>query len=253
MNTQKQQLKGLIRNQDFEYIARRDTILEKRKKQISSHVNIDNGIAVLSDLIENISYIFSGSFGRNIGLTQSPIVVDSVLVDQIFSCIIPEDKIERNVLELRFSQFQKTISIEDRKNFNTICPIHFKLSDSRTLSVMQRTYFLENLSDGEVWLTLCSYTPYINNQFVITGQIVNNMTGEIIHPNEYKRYDRQLLSTIEKEILILLAKGIDNKKVAEILSMPRNSVYKLRENILTTLKVNSATDALLIANRLNIL
>ena len=51
------------------------------------------------------------------------------------------------------------------------------------------------------------------------------MTGEIIHPNEYKRYDRQLLSTIEKEILILLAKGIDNKKVAEILSMPdRKSV-----------------------------
>lgn len=253
MDTQEQKLKLLLTGQEFEESEWRQELLEKRKAQVCSYVQIENGIAVLSDFQRNIGYIYAGSFGANIGLTDTPLTINSAFEDEIFSCILPEDLLERHILELRYLQFQKDIPISERRNFNTICSIHFKLSDNRCIPVLHRTCYLESLSNGSVWLALCLYTPYIDSQSGMFGQIVNNMTGEVVPPKDYEHYDHLLLSSREKEVLKLLAKGCSSKQIADILYISVNTVYRHRQNILSALQVNNTAAAVQIGFRLNII
>lgn len=252
-NHQEQELKSLLTEQDFGTTAGESEILENRKMQVHSYVQIDNGIAVLSDLQKNTSYIYIGNLGRKIGLSTNYLVINSAFEDEIFSCIPSDDLIERHVLELRYFQFQKTNDITERKNYNTICPIHFLLQDGSTIPILHRSYYLESLPNGSIWLSLCTYMPYIENSTLTSGQIINNMNSEIVQPKDYQLYDRLLLSPREKEVLTLLAKGYSSKEIANTLNISINTVYRHRQNILSSLQVNNTAAAIQVGFRLNII
>ena len=99
-NHQEQELRSLLTEQDFG--------------------------TTLSDLRKNTSYIYAGNFGQNIGISQNGLIIDSAFEDEIFNCIPADDLIERHVLELRYFHFQRANEIRERKNYNTICLIHFQ-------------------------------------------------------------------------------------------------------------------------------
>ena len=194
-------MRSLLTEQDFGTTTWEYEILENRKMQVRSFVQIDNGIAVLSDLRKNTSYIYAGNFGQNIGISQNGLIIDSAFEDEIFNCIPADDLIERHVLELRYFHFQRANEIRERKNYNTICLIHFQLQNGNTIPVLHRSYYLESLPNGSIWLSLCTYTPYIETPTLTSGQIVNNKNGKVVQQKEYQLYDNLLLSPREKEVL----------------------------------------------------
>ena len=251
MNTHEQELKRLLTNQAYHPHKHLD-VLERRKLLAQSYAETENGIAVLSDFQENISYIYSGKFGEQIGLSKPFLQADSAFEEEVFSCILPEELLERHILELRFFHFQKALPVKERPYYNMVCPIHFSIPGKGDIPVLHRTYYLESLPEGSVWLGLCLYTPFIETGS-ITGQIVNNRTGETVLPEMYVSFDKQLLSTREIEVLSLLAKGLSSKQIADTLYISVHTVYRHRQNILEALQVNNTAAAVEIGIRLHLI
>lgn len=251
MNIQEQELKKLLTNQAFPPHRVLD-ILERRKRLAQSYAETENGIAVLSDFQKNICYIYSGMLGGQIGLSKPFLQADSAFEEEVFRCIPSEELLERHVLELRFFHFQKALPVEERPYYNMVCPVHFRIAGKGDIPVLHRTYYLESLPEGSVWLGLCLYTPFIETGS-ITGQIVNNRTGETVLPEMYVSFDKQLLSTREIEVLSLLAKGLSSKQIADTLYISVHTVYRHRQNILETLQVNNTAAAVEIGIRLHLI
>mgnify|MGYP003223885521 CR=1 FL=1 len=106
---------------------------------------------------------------------------------------------------------------------------------------------------NSIWLSLCTYTPYIETPTLTSGQIVNNKNGKVVQQKEYQLYDNLLLSPREKEVLTLLAKGHSSKQIADILNISTNTVYRHRQNILSALQVSNTAAAIQVGFRLNII
>lgn len=253
MNTQEQELKEILTGQQFDCLHHQAELLKRRKRMAQSYAETENGIAVLSDFQENACYIYSGSFGQCIGLQDTAIKADSAFEEEIFRRIPPDELLERHVLELRFYQFQQTLPLSERAYYNMICPLHFRTTDTRTIPILHRSFYWETTARGSIWLGLCLYTPFLETEHKIPGQIIDNRTGQAILPETYHQLDKQMLSPREKEVLALLAKGESSKQIAQGLCLSVNTIYRHRQNILTALQVNNTAAAVEIGLRLHLI
>lgn len=228
-------------------------ILERRKLLAQMYAENENGIAVLSDLQNETSYIYSGKLGEFMGLANF-IEEPSIFEEKIFNYIPSEELMERHILELRFIQLQKKLPPNERPFYNMICLLHFSSGLQSSIPILHRTYYIENLPDGNIWLSLCLYTPFIDNTTgsAIRG-IIDNRTGKAILSDTYNSLDNQLLSAREINVLSLLAKGLSSKQIADTLCISVNTVYRHRQNILSALQVNNTAAAVEIAVRLHLI
>lgn len=254
MDDQEQKLKELLTEQDFRESENGNSeILAQRKSLAQSFAETGNGIAVLSDYQKNISYIYSGALGKKIGLESNSINESSAFEEIIFKHVPYEELIERHVLELRFFQLQKALPISERPYYCMLNSLHFKTANQETIPILHQSYYLESFPNGSIWLALCLYTPFIENNKHIIREIINNKTGETVLSDKYKQLDKQILSEREKEVISLLAKGQSSKQIADILNISVNTVYRHRQNILAALQVSNTAAAVEIAVRLNLI
>ena len=249
------ELKHLLTAQPFDTPQGQDEVLKKRLRQAEAYVELENGIAVLSDFLHGKGHILSGSFGRLVGIAQSPVTIDSAFEDEIFGCIPPDDLLERHVMELHYYRFTQTLAPDRRKDYHGVCQVRFRLTDGSLVPVLHRTCYLECLPNGSVWLGLCLYTPCGNaeGQHPVPPQIIDYATGRTIPTDDYGRLGRQLLSPRETEVLALLAQGYSSKQIADRLCIATNTVHRHRQNILTALQVSNTAMAVQIAIRLNLI
>ena len=254
MKAKEQELKSLLTKQDFRNSREdRSVILEQRKLLAQLIARTENGIAVLSDFQDGVSYIYPGKLGASIGLMGEAIKSSSAFEEDIFRYILPEDLFERHILELRFFQFQKSLPIGERPNYNMLCEIRFNAPGNRIIPILHRTYYLENLPNGSIWLGLCLYTPFVGEHGGVIRNIVNNSTGETVLPEAFEKLDKQLLSPRETVVLDWLAKGKSSKQIAEIMHISVNTVYRHRQNILAALQVSNTAAAVEISLRLGLI
>ncbi|AWG23862.1 hypothetical protein [Flavobacterium kingsejongi] len=103
---------------------KRSEVLEEVITMMQAYVKIEQSVAVLSDLAENKSYIFTGNFGSFFEMNSSELItIDSIWEEDIYQLIHPEDLFQRNLLELEFFNFLKTITPDQRLNYTTKCKI----------------------------------------------------------------------------------------------------------------------------------
>lgn len=249
------ELKHLLTAQPFDTPQGQDEVLKRRIRQAEAYVELENGIAVLSDFLHGKGHILSGSFGRLVGIAQSPVTIDSAFEDEIFGCIPPDDLLERHVMELHYYRFTQTLAPDRRKDYHGVCQVRFRLTDGSLVPVLHRTCYLECLPNGSVWLGLCLSTPCGNaeGQHPVPPQIIDYATGRTIPTDDYGRLGRQLLSPRETEVLALLAQGYSSKQIADRLCIAINTVHRHRQNILTALQVSNTAMAVQIAIRLNLI
>lgn len=177
----------------------------------------------------------------------------SAFEEIIFKHVPHEELIERHILELRFFQLQKALPISERPYYCMLNSLHFKTANQETIPILHQSYYLESFPNGSIWLALCLYTPFIENNKHIIREIINNKTGETVLSDKYKQLDKQILSEREKEVISLLAKGQSSKQIADILNISVNTVYRHRQNILAALQVSNTAAAVEIAVRLNLI
>lgn len=254
MSIEEENLKKQLVKQNFSDSGNsRQNVLERRMALARTIAETENGIAVLSDFEKETSYIYSGRLGEKLGLGKSVMKASSAFEEQIFNLIPSKELVERHVLELRFLQLQKTLPISERPCYNTICTLHFLVPGHDSIPILHRTYYLESLFNGSIWLSLCIYTPFVESDKSAIHSIVNNQTGEVLLSETYKRLDKHMLSPREKTVLSLLSKGRSSKQIADILHISVNTVYRHRQNILASLQVSNTAEAVEIALRLHLI
>lgn len=119
-------LKTLLTGQQFVDDAQKDESLENAKEYAYAYAQATNGIAVISDLQQDVCYIYSGKFGHALGLPDYTENSSSAFESEIFNTIPADELLERHILELRFYHFLQSIPVEERPDYNAFCLIHLR-------------------------------------------------------------------------------------------------------------------------------
>mgnify|MGYP006370552185 FL=1 len=115
------------------------------------------------------------------------------------------------------------------------------------MNVVSRHQVLEKDMDGNAWIVMGVMD--ISPDQVLTGEvkrtIINRKTGEIL-PSSLIQTEKQL-TVREKEILLLIARGLLSKEIAYKLNISIYTVNNHRKNILLKLNVDNMIEAINIA------
>jgi DNA-binding CsgD family transcriptional regulator len=223
---------------------------------LETYVKLDHSVAVLSDLADNKSYIFADSFGSFFEMNISGYAtIDSIWEEDIYKRIHPDDLFQRHLLELEFFNFLKSLPPDEKLNYSTKCHIRALNGKNEYQHILHRSFYMLKSSEGGLWLAVCLYnylfekTGAVNS---IEGKIINTKTGESFYADTYENCS-ELLTLREKEILVLISKGIISKEIAVMLNISINTVNRHRQNILEKLNVTNSIEAVRTAEALNLL
>lgn len=219
------------------------------------YAQVENSISVLSDLKANKSYIYTGGAAVTLGIEGSTGMkeIGSIWEEDILRKIKEEDLIEKYALELRFFHLLKSLPVAERSDYQIVSTI--RMQDKRNLyvGVKHRMFYIQSTEDGSIWLALCLYNLSFEAGSVdaYQGLIVNTKTGEAIGDDEYQVDD--ILTSREKDVLMLIKKGKKSKDIAAQLSISVNTVHRHRQNILEKLHVANSIEACRMAESLKLI
>jgi DNA-binding CsgD family transcriptional regulator len=206
---------------------------------------VENSIAVLSDLKSNKSYIYNGGVAAKLGLSEknSTEKINSIWEEEIFNKIHPDDLLEKHTLELQLFQLLKTLPISERSNYQITSKIRIRDESGKYVSIQHRMFYICSSANGSMWLALCLYNFSYDKSTPDTADriIINSATGDVISSDRERCID--ILSDREKEVLHLIRKGKMSKEIADSLSISINTVNRHRQNILEKLRVNNSIEA----------
>ena len=227
--------------------------MERAKDLSLAYARLTGGIAVLCDLQENARYVYSGRFGRTLGLPDYCKNPSSAFEYEIFDNIPEEDLLQRHILELRFFHYVNTLPAENKTGYHAACLVHFRTADRPELPVLHCIRYLACLPNGSIRLALGTYAPFPLTDGAMAGGIVNAATGQCVRPQLYEQYDQRILSRRQLEILTLLSQGAGSKQIADELCISVHTVNRHRQDIIAKLNVTNTAAAVKLALRMNII
>ncbi|RAJ24635.1 response regulator transcription factor [Pedobacter cryoconitis] len=215
---------------------------------------IENSVAVLSDMEANKSYIYNGRAAKELGFDENDTSkeINSIWEEDIFNKIHPDDLVEKHLLELQFFNLLKNLPINERSDYQVKSKIRMRNKTGNFITAEHRMFYVCSTLNGSLWLALCLYN--LSDEAMAgttTGVIFNSATGITFKPDQ-QTYTK-ILSVREKEILKLIRKGKMSKELADLLSISVNTVNRHRQNILEKLRVSNSLEACRIAERMNLI
>lgn len=232
-----------------------ESVLEQYKQMAAIYAQVENSIAVLSDLKAGKSYIFNGALAEALGLNHkdSTHEIDSIWEEEIYNLIHPEDLAARHILELKFFHLLKKAPVQQRINFRTHSLLRMSNAKGEYMPILHRTFYLCNQSNGTLWIALCLYNFASSMEPVqrFEGSIQNTATGEVIKENNCSV--SEILSPREKEVLRLIESGLPSKQIATRLNISKNTVDRHRQNMMEKLRVGNSVEAIKVARELELL
>lgn len=232
-----------------------ESVLEQYKQIAAIYAQVENSIAVLSDLKVGKSYIFNGALAEALGLNHkdSTHEIDSIWEEEIYNLIHPEDLAARHILELKFFHLLKKTPIQQRIHFRTHSLLRMSNAKGEYVPILHRTFYLCNQNNGTLWIALCLYNFASSMEPIqhFEGTIQNTATGEVI--KETHCSVSEILSPREKEVLRLIESGLPSKQIATRLNISKNTVDRHRQNMMEKLRVGNSVEAIKVARELELL
>lgn len=253
MRQEERELKSLLTHQDFNAEETPPSLLETAKQQARAYAQATGGLAVLSDMQSNVCHIYSGVFGRSMGLTDYVQDTSTAFENAIFSSIYEDELMERHILELRFFRFIASVPLSEKTHYHATCLVHFRMHEERFQPVLHTMRYVGFHDNGSMWLGLCTYLPFPQAKERLEGSIIDTRTGQLVQPEQYVELDQQLLSHRQSEVLSLLAQGLGSKQIAERLYISPHTVNRHRQDILATLGVSNTAAAVDMGRRMHII
>ena len=250
MKTIQSDLNEKLLQQEFASTFESENVQLKKCQEIAQHfVDLENGIAVLSDLQNNRSYVYSGKLADALDIFQeeSKQEIESIWEEELFAKLNAEDVLQKHLLELQFFQFIKTIPFEEHKDYCVVSRLRIADNPNQK-ALLHKMFYFTNPEDKNVELALCLYHFDFLNSSLHHGMIINTANSSIIHQTDAG--NSAFLSVREKEILKMIQDGKRSKEIAEMLFISINTVNRHRQNILEKLRVGNMTEACVMAAKL---
>ena len=242
------ELEDKLLKQPFSEDLGRDGLFRLMAEQ---YVQIENAIAVLSDMKTNTSFICHSGLSERLGIDMRGTSQDiaSIWEEDIFGCIHPDDLEAKHLEELRFYHFVMSLPPEVRSDYYLHSHLRMKNTEGQYIKVLHRMFYLDYDANGCARLALCLYHVSTSDSF--EHLIINSLTGETIAPETYQC--EHVLSARELEILRLIEAGCMSKEIASRLFISINTVNRHRQNILMKLQASNSVEACRVAKGLKLI
>ncbi len=238
--------------QDFTEEQPYAEMLDRYKDIARNYAQMENTIAVLSDMRTNMSYIYYGKFSQTLGLDRygNEDKVSSIWEKEIFKLIHPDDLTGKHLQELCFFHFIKRQPKKKRNDYYLTSKLRMRSGMNNYIPVLHRMFYVSIPSNGTLWLALCLYSP-LSFDIPAKSLIINSVNGQITELD--KQNTTKILSIREKQVLRLIDKGLTSKEIAETLSISINTVSRHRQEILNKLQVKNSIEACRVAKDLKLI
>lgn len=248
----KERLSKEFSAQDFAEERTYEEMLDSYKDIARNYAQVENAIAVLSDLRANASHIYYGGFAEMLKIDRygKEDRVPSIWEEEIFELIYPDDLASKHLQELYFFHFIKRQPKKRRANYYLMSKLRMKNNPNSYIPVLHRMFYFAAPSNDTLWLALCLYTP-LNFEIPAKCLIINSVNGQIMELD--KQDNTKILSAREKQVLNLIGKGLTSKHIAETLCISINTVSRHRQEILGKLQVKNSIEACRIAKDMKLI
>jgi DNA-binding CsgD family transcriptional regulator len=207
---------------------------------------VDSGCISVFDLYQRKHVYYSPKYATVLGWDSKRAEVD---VNYTNSLIHPDDlpllyKASICYIKLGFALPDKTIS----KDYKAIFDYRVKGKDGIFVRIIEQQVPLEFDKSGNVWLALSmvDLSPDNDVKAPFRGRLKNQRTGELYYfpPEEEPASQSTSLTSREKEILQLIARGLISKEIADKLYISVNTVNTHRQRIIEKLNVSNTYEAI---------
>lgn len=217
------------------------------------YAQVENAIAVLSDLKSRKSDVYYGGFSRmlRLGDCGKDTRLSTIWEEEIFRIVHPDDLQSKMLQELRFYQYVKQLPSGQCSRFYLAACLRMRSRTDAYLHALHRLYYIPLPGCDALWMALCLYTP-LPAGFPEGCFIVDSVTGQTT-PLEAGASGMALLSDRERQVLVLIDRGLTSKQIAAQLSISQHTVSRHRQEILAKLRVRNSIEACRIAKQLKLL
>jgi len=245
------QINQLFRKEELDY-----SILNKHISFLESLSVIQNSVISIFDLNEMEHAYLSSNYSDLLGWHQDKIDVPDM--EYINQRMHPDDLTHLNNVSGQFFELILRVDPvwrEQMKFIKLIMDYRTQGKDGNYIRVIEQHKLLELDRYGNAWLSMSvmDISPDQDLNSLCRYRLVNTLTGELYHFPSVKLISEHKLSFREKEILLLLSKGLISKQIADKLFISVNTVNTHRQRIIEKLNVNNTTEAVQYAGRLGLI
>ena len=213
---------------------------------------IEKSIVVVSDMKHSQSYIYTGDFGKTLGLVdvKPEFTMNSIWETAVLNLVHPDDLNDKYLNELRFFNYVRQLPPKHRSDIYFVAKLRLLGKDGNYIMGLHRMFYIYESEKQSARYALCLYSP-LTFDFQGRSGIVNACTG-VFQPFDHKT-DNDILSKRELEVLAHIQHGRKSNEIAAILGISKNTVSRHRQEIIAKLQVKNSIEACRIASELGLL
>lgn len=209
----------------------------------------ENVIAVVSDLFLGVSHIYSGKFADTLGL-EAYKSENSIWEEKIFA-LLPNEELEIKIIsELRYYHLMRHLPRNHRQDYYLLSRLLMISNNGEKIDVVHRMFYKYDKDGDRIRCAICLYSPLVI-KFTARSLAVNSITGGVeelgVSTNEI------ILSKRERQVLVLIDKGMTSDIIAAKLYISKNTVSRHRQKILSKLQVKNSIEACRIAKSMELI
>lgn len=216
----------------------------KKRESIREFSRISQSCIFIVDVFKERYDFASDNFSHIFGYNPVDIKTIRKKGDLLEERIHPDDRIQLLQYQIEHGQFIYSLPPEERNDYQQIFQIRMLNAKQQYVNVISRQQVLEKDQNGKAWMIMG--TMDISPDQLLSGKIkrtvLNRKTGEILTvpfiPAEKKLTGR------EKEILLLIRRGLLSKEIADRLNLSIYTINNHRKNILAKLNVDNIMEAM---------
>lgn len=214
--------------------------------------SLQTSIVVAFDFYKRDYFYFSKNFNSIFGFHNNHLpLADHKWFRQRFH---PDDYIINTGSTWALKYFYQ-LPVEERKNIRLIHEFRIKNDNEEWIRLLIQNEVLELDKKGNMWLDLklCDFSP--SQDLDTPGQFIlrDKLSGKVIYSIKGESPAGNRISSREKEVLELIAKGEKSGQIADNLSISVNTVNNHRRNLIEKLNVSNSSEAVKMATRLGII
>jgi DNA-binding CsgD family transcriptional regulator len=208
---------------------------------------VDSGCISVFDLYKRNHAYYSPKYKSLLGWDPERASED---MNYTNSMIHPDDMIP--LMKAGLYYIRLGFSLPDKResrHYKTIFEYRVKGRDNEYVRVIEQQVPLEFDASGNVWLALSmlDLSPDRDISAPFKGRLKNQVTGELFYfpPDDDPSIVKEAeLTSREKEILQLIARGLISKQIADKLYISVNTVNTHRQRIIEKLNVSNTYEAI---------
>lgn len=229
--------------------------LEKNMDWLMKISEVKNCIVTLSDLNKKKYLIESDRYKRVLGYDKNP-TGNEVNLEDFYKQIHPTDLPFVLDSQIQFYNFLQQLPPQEKKGYKLVYIFRIKNKDDIYLRFINQVTILELDKHGDIWQLLIVSDMLSKHVYETMPQryVINMKTGKYhLFKKELENNPTQLFTKREKEVVSLIAQGLDSVAIANKLFISVNTVNNHRRNILSKTKTGNTPQALLYAKYLGII